>query len=173
MSTLRLLIRLCFSLIAFCLLLTFFIRIFAPGNADTEAVFKIIALVQPWLDRAVHWLIWPIDWACDRVLPFLPSGWKSWFPLMPAHTLIGKLVEWILKIPNLLDSSLGLALRHAELKTLFPGVADWRLLLALPLWGWIERLCLGVINRIDARLYREKIRQRDAAYVQSLQDHLK
>lgn len=170
MNTLRFLIRSAASLIALLLLIVFVIRVFAPGNADTAAIFKLLANVQPLLDTVTGWLVYPMQVALDWLTPYFPQWLKDWFPITQAAGAFHALGELILKIPNLASTELGKQLKAVEYGRVFPGVLDWRLWLAIGLWGLVESLLLKLVIRIEARLYRQRIRHRDAEMMRSLRD---
>jgi hypothetical protein len=170
MNTLRFLIRSTFSLVALWLLLVFFIRVFSPGNVDTEAVFKLIALVQPFLDAGTFLLIWPVQAALDWILPYLPHSWHEWFPVTQAAVLFEWLGTLFLKLSNLAETDWGRSMAEVRYKDVFPGILDWRLMLAIGFWGWIESLLLKLVITLEAKLYRQHIRQRDADILHSLRD---
>lgn len=58
---------------------------------------------------------------------------------------------------------MGAQLRNADYESLFPGVMDWRLLMALPVWGFVESMLLKLLIHVEAFFYRNYLRQRDAA----------
>jgi diguanylate cyclase (GGDEF)-like protein len=84
-----------------------------------------------------------------------------------AERVADLVVTAFLKLPHVADSPPGRALRNANLNVLFPGIVDWRLLLALPVWGWVESFLLKVVIHAEAFQYRQYIRQRDADMMQS------
>ncbi len=169
MRLLRFLVRLTASSIAFLLLLVFVIRVFAPGNADTAAVFKMLSLIQPVLDTAVMILTWPVQQVCQWGQHFLPVSWQSGFPVTSAAWCAQVVVDAFLQLPGMLASPLGPPLLDVSYDSQFPGVLDWRLLLSVVFWGWVESLVLQGVNIVDARLYRHQIRQRDEALLRSFQ----
>lgn len=170
MNTLRFLIRSTFSVVALWLLLVFFIRVFSPGNADTEAVFKLIAQVQLVLDAGTFLLVWPVQTLLDWILPYFPSSWREVFPVAQAAGLFEWLGSLLLQLSNLAETDWGRAMAAIRYKEVFPGILDWRLLLAIWFWGWVESLLLKMVITLEARLYRQHIRQRDADILYSLRD---
>lgn len=170
MRFLRTLIRFAASLAALWLLLAFVIRVFSPGNVDTEVIFKAIAIIQPILDAGVALLVFPVQWALDFINPYLPAGVKSWFPITQAASFFKALCDLFLKIPGLAITELGRQLQQVQYKTIFPGVLDWRLLMAIGLWGFVEAQLLKVIIWIEAKQYRNHIRQRDADILAGFRD---
>ncbi len=170
MNGLRTFVRTMISLIALWLLLMFAVRIFAPGNADTEAVFKMIAMVQPLLDAGTYCLIWPIQLTLDWLSPYLPADVRAWFPVSQAAQFFQTVNTWILALPNLSTSDVGRQMAGINFKYVFPGVLDWRLMLGLCFWGVIENILLKLIIGMEAKQYRTHIRQRDADILASLRD---
>jgi diguanylate cyclase (GGDEF)-like protein len=162
MNGLRTFVRTIISLIALWLLLMFAIRIFAPGNADTAAVFKTIAMLQPLLDAGTYFLIWPIQLVMDWLSSYLPADARVWFPVSQAAPFFQTINTWILALPSLSTSDVGRQMANVNFKYVFPGVLDWRLLLGLCFWGVIENMLLKLIIGVEAKQYRSHIRQRDA-----------
>ncbi len=169
MSLLRFWVRLSASAIAFLLLLVFVIRVFAPGNPDTATLFQMLAVIQPVLDTAVIILSWPVQQVCQWVQHFLPVAWQDGFPVTSAAWCAQALVDAFLQLPGMMASPLTPALLDVHYESRFPGVLDWRLILSIAFWGWVESLFLKGINIVDARLYRHQIRQRDEALLRSFQ----
>lgn len=169
-NLLRFWARWLFSVLTLVLLLTFMVRIFSPGNAETAYIFRAIQPIQPWLDQICAALVWPVGWALEKLEPFLPATWKAWFPISPAAAFFTNVSEWVLKIPGLAGTVAGKQMQAADYGALFPGVVDWRLLLALPVWGFAESLLFGLFIRMDAWTYRWGIRRRDAAFMKSLRE---
>ncbi|WP_303673332.1 GGDEF domain-containing protein [Vampirovibrio chlorellavorus] len=169
MSLPRFLVRLSASCIAFLLVLVFVIRVFAPGNPDTAAFFQLLALIQPVLDTAALILSWPVQQICQWVQHFLPTAWQGGFPVSSAAGCAQALVDGFLQLPGMMTSPLAPALLDVHYESQFPGVLDWRLLLSVAFWGWVESLFLKGLNIVDARLYRHQIRQRDEALLRSFQ----
>lgn len=172
MNTLRFWIRFLFTVLTFLLLVAFVLRILAPGNPETAILFQKIQFIQPWLDQACAWLVLPISYLLDWVNPHLPATWRAWFPISPAGPFFSLVSSWLLKIPGLANSPFGAQLQTANFSLWFPGVMDWRLLLALPIWGFVESLILKFLIYIEAGLYRFSLRQRDADMVKSLQQQV-
>lgn len=169
MSLLRFWVRLSASAIAFLLLLVFVIRVFAPGNPDTATLFQMLAVIQPVLDTAVMILNWPVQQVCQWGQHFLPLAWQSGFPVTSAAWCAQALVDGFLQLPGMMTSPLAPALLDVHYESRFPGMLDWRLILSIAFWGWVESLFLQGINIVDARLYRHQIRQRDKALLRSFQ----
>jgi hypothetical protein len=171
MPVLRILIRAVASVIAFLLVFVFVVRVFAPGNADTQAIFRLIGLVQPFLDAGAAFLVFPVQLPLDWLSPYLSAGIKLWFPLTQAAPFFEALVEFVVgTIPGLAAMQVGRKLLDASYPTIFPGVFDWRLVMAIAFWGFVESLLLKGVILIEARLYRSRIRQRDADILASLRD---
>lgn len=170
MNVLRTLIRMVFTLVPMVLLLAFIIRIFAPGTNETAFVFQKLQVVQPVLDTVVGFLILPVTFAWGWLIHWWPKLQTSWFPMASAEHVAYMVVRLILKLPHMAESPPGRALRNANLNLLFPGVVDWRLLLALPVWGKVEDLLLKAIIHVEAFQYRHYLRRRDAAMMQSFRE---
>lgn len=169
MRLLRFLVRSTASSIAFLLVLVFVIRVFAPGNADTMAVFKMLAYIQPFLDTAAAILAWPVQQVCLWGQHYLPTAWQNAFPVTSAAGCAQMLADAFLQLPGMMTSPLAPQLLDTPYESLFPGVLDWRLLLAVAFWGWVESLMLHSINILDARLYRNQTQQRGEALLRSFQ----
>jgi diguanylate cyclase (GGDEF)-like protein len=169
-SLLRFLVRFTASSIAFFLLLVFVIRVFAPGNADTAAIFKALGFIQPVLDGGVMILSWPVQQVCQWVLPLVPVAWQDRFPVASAAGFVQALVDTFLQLPGMMNSPLGPQLLDFSYGAYFPGVLDWRLLLSVAFWGWVESGILKGLNVLDSRLYRYEIRRRDEALLRSFQE---
>lgn len=171
MNVLRTLIRIVFTLVPMVLLLAFIIRIFAPGTNETAFVFQKLQMVQPVLDAVAGFLILPITYAWGWLIGVWPKLQTSWFPIASAEQVAYKLVVLILKLPHMAESPPGRVLKNANLNLLFPGILDWRLLLALPIWGKVENILLQAIIHMEAFQYRHYLRRRDAAMMQSFREH--
>jgi diguanylate cyclase (GGDEF)-like protein len=163
-------VRFTASSIAFFLLLVFVIRVFAPGNADTAAIFKALGFIQPVLDGGVMILSWPVQQVCQWVLPLVPVAWQDRFPVASAAGFVQALVDTFLQLPGMMNSPLGPQLLDFSYGAYFPGVLDWRLLLSVAFWGWVESGILKGLNVLDSRLYRYEIRRRDEALLRSFQE---
>jgi diguanylate cyclase (GGDEF)-like protein len=159
-----------FTLVSLVLLLAFIIRIFAPGTNETAFVFQKLQVVQPVLNAIVGFLVTPITVVWGLLVGKWPKLQTVWFPIASAEQIAYTVVIWILKVPHMAESPPGRVLRNANLSTLFPGVIDWRLLLALPLWGKVEAILLRGIIHAEAFQYRQYLRRRDAAMLQSFQE---
>lgn len=170
MNMLRFLIHQIFSVVAFWLLLVFFIRIFSPGNADTEVVFRFIAPALPILDNGASLLTLPIQVVLDWVLPYLPAAWLNGFPAAEAAGFFGAIGNFILNLGNLAATDFGRSLAAIHYKTIFPGILDWRMPLTIWFWGWIESLLLQLVIRLEAFMYRQHIRHRDADILQAVRN---
>lgn len=171
MPALRILIRTIASLVVFLLLIAFTIRVFSPGNADTKAIFQLINTIRPFLDAGVALLVFPVQLVLDWLSPFLSAGIKAWFPITQAGPFFEGLAEFVGKIPGLASTEVGRKLLDAPYPTIFPGVLDWRLLVAIGFWGFVESLLLKGVIFIEAKLYRSHIRRRDADILAGLRDH--
>ncbi|WP_373532061.1 hypothetical protein [Vampirovibrio sp.] len=170
MPVLRTLIRTAASVIAFLLLFAFILRIFAPGNADTRSLFQLISFIQPFLDASVAFFVFPVQWVLNWLTPYFPAGMSAWFPITQAAAFFEGLVVFVFSIPSLAATALGQQMLEAPYPTIFPGVLDWRLLMAIGFWGLIESLLLKVIISIEARTYRSHIRKRDADILAGLRN---
>ena len=162
-NTLRFWVRLFSSAVALLLSIVFMIRMFAPGNAETAYAFKAIQPLQPFLDTACAFLTLPVTFLLEKLSGVIPATLKSWFPLASASAFFHLLGQWVLKIPRLGETAMGAQLRNADYEFLFPGVMDWRLLMALPVWGFVESVLLKSLIHVEAFFYRSYLRQRDAA----------
>lgn len=162
MNTLRAWVRLLFSVLTLLLLTVFMLRIFSPGNPETAYIFQKLQWVQPRLDQVCAVLVAPVSWVLEKVNPFFPAAWKAWFPISPAGAFFSKVSQWALTLPGLMTTPAGKQLHAANYGLLFPGVVDWRLLLALPFWGFVESWLLKLLIYLEAWLYRLHVRQRDA-----------
>jgi hypothetical protein len=169
-------LRLLFTGAALCLALEFMLCIFAPGNAETAWVFQTLHPVQPWLEQVCHYLTLPVDQIARLIQTYapwlyswLPSSLKSLFPVMPASVVAERIAHLLLMLPHDPHGRYGQDLLSAPYPVLFPGVVDWRLLIALPLWGWAESVASGMIHRAEMQFYRQSMKQQARSDVRQWQ----
>ena len=167
--------QLLFTGIALCLALTFFLRIFAPGNPDTAWLFQGIHPLQQWLDLACGYLTLPLDRAFELLnsiaswmFQWIPAEIKRLFPVMPAEVAARDITSWMLLLPHDPHGQYARDLTHARYDLLFPGVIDWRLLLALPFWNWVDSLCIQLIQWLEMAGYRHHLRQENKKMVKTI-----
>lgn len=169
-------LQLLFTGAALCLALGFILGIFAPGNPETAFVFQAMHPVLPWIDTACAFLIQPVDKGlaflstnAPWLTQWVPAGIKAGFPVIPAATVAKQIAGLFLMLPHDPHGRYAQDLSHANFKWLFPGVIDWRLMMALPLWNWVESLLIGMIQWIETMAYRQKLRWENQARLKSLQ----
>jgi len=166
-----------FSGVALCLALEFMLRIFAPGNADTAWVFQALHPIQPFMETACAYLTQPVDKISSLVLdkaPFLlqwiPAGLKASFPIMPASVAARHIAQWLLLFPHDPHGRYARDLLAAHYNILFPGVVDWRLMVALPIWNWVQSIGNGVIHGLETLAYRQSLRNQNRVAFHKLQE---
>lgn len=145
MERLRSLIRIFFSLAALLLLLMFLIRILAPGTPESAPFFQFLRKL-PFLDQAANLLTLPVDFVLGFVTGLLPADVRSWFPTMKAGPPISAVINWIANFPGLAGTAVSQSLTGVNYYRKFPGVFDWRLLLAMGLWGMVESIILTFLQ---------------------------
>lgn len=153
-----------FALVTFVLLAEFVLRILSPGDADTAGIFRMLQPFRIFLEPAINVLLAPIRLLLAYVGHWIPPAFASWFPVMPADTFFQQLGRLALQFPGLPETSLGRDVRNAPYAVIFPGVVDWRPLMAVFFWGLSESLARGLFFRLDAFLYRRSLRRRDALF---------
>jgi len=168
-------LRLLFTGVALCLALEFMLRIFAPGNADTAWLFRMIHPVQPWLDTACYYLTQPVDKLGSLMqtytpwlLHWIPATIKSMFPIMPAAVAAKNTAQWLLLFPHEPQGRFAQDIHSAPYGLLFPGVVDWRLMFALPLWNWAESIASGAICWVETQFYRQGLKHQDKQKVRQM-----
>lgn len=151
--------------VAFCLALVFVLRVFAPGNHDTVFIFQFMHPFMPFLDGFCSFLIYPIEqiieWLAEHapwLSHWIPAGVKAAFPLMPAESFAKLLAGKLLLLPHNPQARYALDLQHAPFGTMFPGVLDWRLILALPFWNIIDSILSNLLRWMEIALYRSRLR---------------
>ena len=156
--------------------LEFMLRIFAPGNPDTAWLFQAVHPVQPMLDGVCYYFTQPVDKIGDLITQYapwlihwVPGSLKACYPMMPADKVARNLAHWLLIFPHSPHGRYAQDLMSARYGFMFPGVVDWRLMLALPLWGWAESIASGVIQWLETLFYRHQLRRQDKAMVRNLQ----
>lgn len=171
-------LRFLFTGVALCLALEFILRIFAPGNPDTAWIFKALHPAQPWLDTASYYLTQPVDkigsLIADKapwLLHWIPGKIRACFPMMPAAPIFRDLAHWLLIFPHDPHGRFVQDIQGARYSHLFPGVIDWRLMMALPLWGWAETIASACIGWLENQLYQFSMRQHAKSEVKKLQQH--
>lgn len=143
-----------FTAVAFLLVASFLFRLFAPGNLETIDLFYKLQPLQHALTLISNWLLTPVT----ASLKALSSPWSthlfsilglsslkhnifdSNFWIRPATESISQAISWLLQLPGLQQTGFGQALARVSVEQVFPGVLDWRILLALPIWGMLEML---------------------------------
>ncbi len=154
-----------FTGIALCLALGFILGIFAPGNADTAWLFQGIHPLEPLLNQTCALLVLPVDKGLEllqtytpRLSPYIPSSVKTSFPIAPASLVAQHVGHLLLLFPHDAHGRFSQDLWHAPYSALFPGVVDYRLLLALPLWHWIESGFIQFTNLLERFATQQSMR---------------
>jgi hypothetical protein len=168
-------LQIIFTGAALCLALNFFLGIFAPGNTDTAFIFQVLHPVQPLLDKICAFLTLPVHKILDFLsanapwlTDWLPAGVKAWFPVVPAAVVAKQIAQWFLMLPHDPHGRYAQDLAQARYTWMFPGSLDWRLLLALPLWSWLESLLMGLIQWAETKLYRQQLRGETKARLKAM-----
>ena len=170
-------LQLLFSGVALCLALEFMLRIFAPGNADTAWIFQAIHPIESYMEAACYFLTQPVDkisaLVVDKapfILHWIPTGLKANFPVMSASVAARHIAQWLLLFPHDPHGRYAHDLLAARYNILFPGVVDWRLMVALPIWGWVESLISAIIRGLETLAYRQSLRSHERAALQKFQE---
>lgn len=163
MGFFRFLVRLIFTGISFLLCTVFVLRIFAPGTAETAFVFQFVQQFQPGLDQCIRVLLLPISWPLSVLQPHLPVSIKAWFPITLAVDFITTFASWLLKVPLIAHSKLGVSLSQHRYESLIPGTMDWRFVLALFFWSFVEAQIMARLRPIirNRRQLESIARQQD------------
>ena len=168
--------QLFFTGVALCLALGFILGIFSPGNADTAFLFQALHPLDPFLHQACAFLVQPVDKSLEllqTLAPWLshifPASFKGSFPIAPATRVAQHLGQLLLLLSHDLHGRYAQDLWHAPYGSLFPGVVDYRFLLALPLWHWVESMFIQLINMLERSFYQQSLRWEDRARLKTFQ----
>lgn len=149
------------------LVIRFVVGIVEPGNPENQDVFRMLGIVLGPIDGITDLMAAPIRMVVDPLSAYLPT--RGWFPLTPAGDLVGTVNDFLLtSLPALFTDFAPIRkLLTANYGYWMPGVMDWTLLLAIPLWSWVEHLLNQGLDRMEKQVRVSKRQETEAALARS------
>jgi class 3 adenylate cyclase len=148
----------------------FVVMVFYPGTGETAWFFSFYRDLKPLLDSINSLLTLPVQWLSDLLVPFLPKGTASVFPVADAGDFLQQCARWLAKWPGTESIGLRETLLTDDYNTHYPGKFLWLLPIAGASWflafTWTERRILTAVTKT---MYR-KWAADDPHYYQPLTD---